>query len=57
MTKQEKLISLLQPSNYKSKIKLFCAEIKTEKIVPQKVADNINSRYLCKVIEIKPIEK
>ena len=39
MTKQEKLLSLLQPKDYKSKIKLFCAEIKIEKITPQKVVE------------------
>ena len=36
------LLALLQPKNYKSKLKLFCREIKVEKLVC--VKDNT---YLC----------
>jgi len=49
MTKQEKLISLLQPKDYKSKIHLFCAEIKTEKINPVKVAQVDNKSYIRRI--------
>lgn len=37
-----KLLKLLQPKDYKSKLKLFCSEIKVEKIV--NIKDN---NYLC----------
>lgn len=58
MTKQEKLISLLQPKEYKSKIKLFCREkrLETEKITLEKVALLKDNDYIRAVI-IKPIEK
>lgn len=55
MTKQEKLVSLLQPSNYKSKIKLFCAEIKTEKIVPQIFAQIDRKDYICRIKVIEQL--
>ncbi len=45
MTKEEKLISLLQPKDYKSKIKLFCRE-KEFKI--EKFAQVKNNSYICK---------
>ena len=49
MTKEEKLISLLQPKDYKSKIKLFCLE-KEFKI--EKFAQEKNKLYISR-IEIK----
>lgn len=49
-----KLLELLQPKNYKSKLKLFCWEIKTEKIVPKKVVCVERKDYICriKIIEV-----
>ena len=43
------LIKLLQPKEYKSKIKLFCREkeFKTEKLV-QKFAQLKDNEYICK---------
>ena len=43
------LIKLLQPKEYKSKIKLFCREkeFKTENFI-EKVAQVKNNNYICK---------
>ena len=43
------LVELLQPSTYKSKIKLFCREkeFKTENFI-EKVAQVKNNNYICK---------
>ena len=43
------LVKLLQPSTYKSKIKLFCREkeFKTENFI-EKVAQVKNNNYICK---------
>ena len=43
------LVKLLQPSTYKSKIKLFCQEkeFKTENFI-EKVAQVKNNNYICK---------
>ena len=43
------LVELLQPSTYKSKIKLFCREkeFKTENFI-EKVAQVKNNYYICK---------
>ena len=48
------LLELLQPKEYKSKIKLFCHEIKVDKILLQKVAELNKKDYICriKIIEI-----
>ena len=43
------LVKLLQPKEYKSKIKLFCREKRVEKITPQKVAEVKNNNYICKI--------
>ena len=47
------LVELLQPKDYKSKIKLFCREkeFRTEKFAQVK-----NNSYICRII-IKEIEK
>ena len=45
MTKEEKLISLLQPKDYKSKIKLYCSD---SEFSVQKFARLKNNNYLCK---------
>ena len=45
MTKEEKLISLLQPKDYKSKIKLYCSD---SEFSVQKFAQVKNNNYLCK---------
>lgn len=52
MNRVEKLTQLLQPKEYRSKIKLFCRE-KEYKI--EKLAKVENKRYLCGVITIKEI--
>ena len=43
------LVKLLQPKEYKSKIKLFCheKEFKTENFI-EKVAQVKNNNYICK---------
>ncbi len=43
------LVKLLQPKEYKSKIKLFCREkeFKTENFI-EKVAQVKNNNYICK---------
>ena len=43
------LVKLLQPSTYKSKIKLYCREkeFKTENFI-EKVAQVKNNNYICK---------
>lgn len=50
MTKEEKLISLLQPKDYKSKIKLYCndSEFSIQKFVQLK-----NNHYICREKQIK----
>ena len=50
MTKEEKLISLLQPKEYKSKIKLFCREkeFKTENFI-EKFGNLNNNSYICRI--------
>ena len=53
MTKEEKLISLLQPKDYKSKIKLYCSdsEFSVQKFVQLK-----NKDYICKrIIKIEEL--
>ena len=45
MTKEEKLISLLQPKDYKSKIKLYCND---SEFSIQKFAQVKNNNYICK---------
>lgn len=49
------LLELLQPKDYKSKLRLFCREIKTEKILPTKVAQEENKPYICRIIKITEI--
>jgi hypothetical protein len=46
MTNEEKLLSLLQPKNYNSKIKLFCNKCKFE---VNKFADVKKESYICRV--------
>ncbi len=54
MTNQEKLLTLLQPKDYVSKIKLYCRDCKFN---VQKFGQlNINS-YIAKQIEIKELCK
>lgn len=55
MTKEEKLISLLQPKEHKSKIRLFCREKKLEsgsliKKYSDLLAQNKNNNYICRII-------
>ena len=45
MTKEEKLISLLQPKDYKSKIKLYCSD---SEFSVQKFAQLKDNEYICK---------
>jgi hypothetical protein len=49
MTKEEKLLSLLQPKEYKSKIKLYCSFFVAD--FPQKINKQTENRN--KVITIK----
>lgn len=43
---------------YKPKFKMLCREKRIEtEIIPKTVGKEINIPYICKVIEIKPIEK
>lgn len=51
---RERLLSLLQPKEYKSKIKLICREKKVDKVTPKKVAEVKNNNYICriKIIEL-----
>ncbi len=53
MNREQKLVSLLHPKDYKSKIKLFCAKksLKTEKLV-NKIDYIKDISYVCKVIKI-----
>ena len=51
MNNQEKLISLLQPKDYISKIKLYCRNCETEGIIVEKVKQEQKPRE--KKIEIK----
>ena len=48
------LVELLQPSTYKSKIKLFCREkeFKTENFI-EKVAQLKDNSYICRKKQIK----
>ena len=48
------LVKLLQPKEYKSKIKLFCREkeFKTENFI-EKVAQVKNNNYICREKQIK----
>lgn len=48
MTKTEKLLQLLQPKEYVSKIKLYCLEKKVENLA-QKFGSIINKPYVCKI--------
>jgi len=54
MNKTEKLLTLLQPVEYKSKIKLFCRDKKTEENLVEKVANIKLNNYL-RIIEIKEL--
>ena len=48
------LLKLLQPKEYKSKIKLFCHETKLEiKKYNNSLAQKNSNPYICRVIEIK----
>jgi len=56
MTKQEKLITLLQPKDYKSKIHLFCAEKRIEQQITLEKLVYVNRKdYIRKVIKIQDI--
>lgn len=50
MTKEEKLISLLQPKDYKSKIKLYCSD---NEFSVQKFAQLKDNQYICREKQIK----
>ena len=52
MTKEQKLLELLQPKDYKSKIKLYCRNCKFE---VKKFGSLENKSYYRKIIEIKEI--
>ena len=56
MENRERLLTLLQPNDYKSKIKLFCREknleVKKYNEILAQVKDN---SYICKTIEIKDV--
>ena len=50
MTKEEKLISLLQPKDYKPKIKLYCND---NEFSVQKFAQLKDNQYICRKKQIK----
>ncbi len=53
MTKEEKLVSMLQPKDYKNKLRLYC---KNCEFVNDKVAHVENNTYLRKeIIKIEEI--
>lgn len=52
MSNEEKLISLLQPKDYKSKIKRYCNDCKVNNLV-NKFCSLDNSTYICRQIIIK----
>ena len=52
MTKEQKLLELVQPKDYKSKIKLYCRDSNFE---VKKFGQLENKSYICKRIEIKEI--
>lgn len=52
MNNQEKLLSLLQPKDYVSKIKLYCKDCETKGIIVEKVQQDTKPR----VKRIKIIE-
>jgi len=56
MTKEEKLLSLLPPKSYVSKIKLYCpfSEFKVNKY-SNILAQLENKSYTCKVIKIEEL--
>lgn len=54
MTKEEKLLSLLQPKDYKSKIKLYCNPYKIQNLV-KKVGNVVEKDYICKIIKIEEL--
>lgn len=53
MSKEEKLINLLQPKDYKSKIKLYCSD---NEFSVQKFAQLKENQYICKrIIKIEEL--
>ena len=51
MENREKLLSLLQPNDYKSKLKLFCREQKLEiKKHAEIFAQQNKKEYICRII-------
>lgn len=50
MNREEKLLSLLQPKDYKSKIKLYCND---SKFSIQKFAQLKDNQYICRKKQIK----
>lgn len=44
------LFKLLQPKDYRSKIKLYCKYCATDKIIPNKLAQVENNGYVCRII-------
>lgn len=55
MTREEKLISLLQPKDYKSKIKLYC---NNSEFSIQKFAQLKDNQYICRgIIKIEEYER
>lgn len=54
MENREKLLTLLQPNDYKSKLKLFCREKNLEvKKYNEILAQVKNNNYLCREKQIK----
>ena len=52
MTREQKLLELVQPKDYKSKIKLYCRDSNFE---VKRFGQLENKSYICKRIEIKEI--
>ena len=56
MTEKQKLLELLQPKDYKSKIKLYCQDSNFEiKKYKDSLGSLKNKSYICKRIEIKEV--
>lgn len=47
------LLKLVQPKDYKSKLKLYCKDCKIDNISPKVFAQKENKHYLCPTIIIK----
>lgn len=56
MNNQEKLISLLQPKDYISKIKLYCKYCETKSLIAEKVKSREKEIKQQKRVEIKELQ-